>query len=168
MGGGHWGCAAVTALGGGVRGHGARARSRRAFLGRGLFAFVFPFFLFDLKLVVPVLVVEVELNLVIEMGFLQHLANFAGADLGVQLLFFLVVVQVVFVVARVVMFGVSYSSPSITSSSTRPDPGAKVETARPCHRMPALRQIQPHVPVRGAPFRRLSSSFRPFQTGGTR
>ena len=48
------------------------------------------------------LVVEVQLDAVVEMGFLQHLAQFAGANLRVQLLFFLVFVQVAFVGPAVV------------------------------------------------------------------
>ncbi len=49
------------------------------------------------------LVVEVQLDAVVEVRFLQHLAQFAGADLGVSLLLFLVLVQVVFLGLAMVM-----------------------------------------------------------------
>ena len=46
---------------------------------------------------IAVLVVEVQLDAMVEVRFLQHLAQFAGADLGLELVLFFVLVEVVLV-----------------------------------------------------------------------
>ena len=77
-------------------------------------------------LFVAVLVVEVQLDVVVEVRFLQHLAQFAGANLRLELFLFLVVVQIVFVVAAVVMTrSIRLPRPRSSPLPRRPEPGAK-------------------------------------------
>jgi hypothetical protein len=62
------------------------------------------FFLAFICCLFAVLIVEVQLNPMIEVRFLQHLAQFSRTNLGVKLLLFLVIIEVVFV-AFVMMTG---------------------------------------------------------------
>ena len=73
--------------------------SRLAIGSDRLFPFFLPFFLFF-----AVLIVEVELDAVIQMSFLQHFAQFAGANLVLKRLL-LVFVQIVLVAFVVMMTG---------------------------------------------------------------
>ena len=74
---------------------------------------------------VAVLVVEVQLDAVVEVGLLEHLAQVAGANLRGQRLLFKVVRLVVSALGAVMRWrGASNSSSSMVSSSIRPLPGA--------------------------------------------
>ena len=55
-----------------------------------------------------VLVFKLHLDAMVEVRFLQHLAQFAGANLRVQLLLFLVIVQIVLVRFVVMMRSVVF------------------------------------------------------------
>ena len=87
-------------------------------------AFTVLLFFFFKDLVLAALLVEVELDAVIEVRFLQHLTQFTGANLRGKRLFFVVVEIVDFVLWCRDDEAGSNSSPSITSSSIRPAPGA--------------------------------------------
>ena len=62
------------------------------------------------RLFFAVLVVEVQLDAVIEVSFLQHLTQFAGANLGLKRLLFLILVQIVLIGLVVMMSDVEFLS----------------------------------------------------------